>query len=190
DLWKNFSCVDTARQVVKLKAFSKFENTLEALEAATLLIDGKASKGLRKFLRVYCENETLGKIDCIHNNAIMNLMRGVRNQLTELISGLPVQDMAPMSLGLSHSLSRYKLKFTREKVDTMIVQAIDLLDDLGKELNTYAMRVLEWYGWHFPELTKIIQDNILYARAVKLMGDRVNAASMLLPSMVLYTMLP
>ena len=72
----------------------------------------------------------------------------------------------------------------------MIVQAIGLLDDLDKELNTYAMRVREWYGWHFPELTKIIQDNILYARAVKLMGDCVNAASMLLPSMVLYTMLP
>jgi len=43
-------------------------------------------------------------------------MRGVRNQLTELISGLAVQDMAPMSLGLSHSLSRYKLKFSAEKV--------------------------------------------------------------------------
>jgi RNA processing factor Prp31 len=27
-----------------------------------------------------------------------------------------------------------------------------LLDDLDKELNTYAMRVREWYGWHFPEL--------------------------------------
>ncbi|KAL9296392.1 hypothetical protein ACSQ67_022288 [Phaseolus vulgaris] len=190
DLWTNFSSADTARQVVKLKAFSKFENTSEALEAATLLIDGKASKGLRKFLRVHCENETLGvadsklgnvikeklKIDCVHNNAVMELMRGVRNQLTELISGLAVQDMAPMSLGLSHSLSRYKLKFSAEKVDTMIVQAIGLLDDLDKELNTYAMRVREWYGWHFPELTKIIQDNIQYARAVKLMGDRVNAA--------------
>lgn len=192
DLWKNFSSADTARQVVKLKAFSKFENTSEALEAATLLIDGKASKGLRKFLRAHCENETLGvadsklgnmikeklKIDCIHNNAVMELMRGVRNQLTELIAGLAVQDMAPMSLGLSHSLSRYKLKFSAEKVDTMIVQAIGLLDDLDKELNTYAMRVREWYGWHFPELTKIIQDNIQYARAVKLMGDRVNAAGL------------
>ncbi|KAL2328989.1 hypothetical protein Fmac_022416 [Flemingia macrophylla] len=192
DLWKNFSSADTARQVVKLKAFSKFENTSEALEAATLLIDGKASKGLRKFLRAHCENETLGvadsklgnmikeklKIDCIHNNAVMELMRGVRNQLTELIAGLAVQDMAPMSLGLSHSLSRYKLKFSAEKVDTMIVQAIGLLDDLDKELNTYAMRVREWYGWHFPELTKIIQDNIQYARAVKLMGDRVNAAKL------------
>ncbi|WVZ02833.1 hypothetical protein V8G54_023639 [Vigna mungo] len=108
----------------------------------------------------------------------MELMRGVRNQLTELISGLAVQDMAPMSLGLSHSLSRYKLKFSADKVDTMIVQAIGLLDDLDKELNTYAMRVREWYGWHFPELTKIVQDNIQYARAVKLMGDRVNAAEL------------
>ncbi|KAF7824665.1 putative nucleolar protein 5-2 [Senna tora] len=192
DLWKEFSSAETARKVVKLKAFSKFENTSEALEAASLLIEGKASKGLRKFLRAHCENESLAvadsklgnmikdklKIECVHNNAVMELMRGVRNQLTELISGLAVQDMAPMSLGLSHSLSRYKLKFSADKVDTMIVQAIGLLDDLDKELNTYAMRVREWYGWHFPELTKIIQDNIQYAKTVKLMGDRTNAAKL------------
>jgi hypothetical protein len=48
----------------------------------------------------------------------------------------------------------------------MIVQAIGLLDDLDKELNTYAMRVREWYGWHFPEMTKIVSDNIVYAKAV------------------------
>jgi len=30
------------------------------------------------------------------------------------------------------------------QVDTMIVQAIGLLDELDKELNTYAMRVREW----------------------------------------------
>ena len=48
----------------------------------------------------------------------------------------------------------------------MIVQAIALLDDLDKELNTYAMRVREWYGWHFPEMTKIVSDNIQYAKTV------------------------
>ncbi|XP_010904781.1 probable nucleolar protein 5-2 [Elaeis guineensis] len=192
DLWKEFATSESARQVVKLKAFSKFENTTDALSAATLLIDGKPSKGLRKFLRAHCDGETLAvadsklgnaikeklKIDCLHNNAVMELMRGLRNQLTELISGLAVQDLAPMSLGLSHSLSRYKLKFSPDKVDTMIIQAIGLLDDLDKELNTYAMRVREWYGWHFPELGKIIQDNIQYAKAVKLMGSRVNAANL------------
>ena len=58
----------------------------------------------------------------------------------------------------------------------MIIQAIGLLDDLDKELNTYAMRVREWYGWHFPELAKIVTDNILYAKVVKLMSNRSNAA--------------
>ncbi|XP_028556174.1 probable nucleolar protein 5-2 [Dendrobium catenatum] len=192
DFWKDFESSESARQVVKLKAFSKFENTAEALTAATLLIDSKPSKGLRKFLRAHCEGETLGvgdsklgnaikeklKIDCVHNNAVMELMRGLRSQLTELISGLGVQDLAPMSLGLSHSLSRYKLKFSPDKVDTMIIQAIGLLDELDKELNTYAMRVREWYGWHFPELAKIVQDNIQYAKAVKLMGNRANAVNL------------
>ena len=53
------------------------------------------------------------------------------------------------------------------QVDTMIVQAIALLDDLDKELNTYSMRVREWYGWHFPEMTKIVADNIQYAKTVR-----------------------
>lgn len=89
-----------------------------------------------------------------------------------------------------HSLSRYKLKFSPDKVDTMIVQAIcephplvvcfghtscaslvALLDDLDKELNNYSMRLREWYGWHFPELGKIVMDNLLYARTVKTIGE-------------------
>jgi nucleolar protein 58 len=60
----------------------------------------------------------------------------------------------------------------------MIVQAIGLLDDLDKELNTYAMRIREWHGWHFPELAKIVQDNMQYAKSVKLMGSRTNAADL------------
>ncbi|KAL9290359.1 putative nucleolar protein 5-2 [Arabidopsis thaliana] len=192
DLCKEFDTPDSARKMVKLKAFEKFDNTSEALEAVAKLLEGAPSKGLRKFLKANCQGETLAvadsklgnvikeklKIDCIHNNAVMELLRGVRSQFTELISGLGDQDLAPMSLGLSHSLARYKLKFSSDKVDTMIIQAIGLLDDLDKELNTYAMRVREWYGWHFPELAKIISDNILYAKSVKLMGNRVNAAKL------------
>ncbi|CAN1348085.1 Probable nucleolar protein 5-1 [Linum perenne] len=190
DLWKEFSTGDAARKVVKLKAFYKYENTTKALEEATKIIEGSTTKGLRKFLKANCNNEQLAvadsklgneikeklKINCVHNNAVMELMRGVRSQLTELITGLENQDLPRMSLGLAHSLSRYKLKFSPDKVDTMIIQAIGLLDDLDKELNTYAMRVREWYGWHFPELAKIIQDNIAYAKVVKLMGFRENAA--------------
>lgn len=88
------------------------------------------------------------------------------------LSDSAAADLTPMALGLSHSLSRYKLQFSAEKVDTMIVQAIGLLDDLDKELNTYAMRTREWYGWHFPEMGKIVTDNIEYAKVVKQMGRR------------------
>ena len=45
-----------------------------------------------------------------------------------------------------------------------------LLDDLDKELNNYTMRLREWYGWHFPELGKIVTDNLVYARTVKTLG--------------------
>merc|ERR1712071_715231 len=62
------------------------------------------------------------------------------------------------------------------KIDTMIVQAV--LDDLDKELNNYIMRAREWYGWHFPELGKIITDNLAYIRCVEVMGTRDNAKSM------------
>ena len=46
-----------------------------------------------------------------------------------------------------------------------------LLDDLDKELNNYIMRCREWYGWHFPELSKIVSDNLAYAKIVKKMGE-------------------
>lgn len=184
--------------MVKLKAFSKFENTTEALAAATALVDCKLSKELKKFLKKHAEGETLGvydaklgalikeklEIPCVHNQSVLELMRGIRSQLEGLITGMGHADLHPMSLGLSHSLSRYKLKFSPDKVDTMIVQAIGLLDDLDKELNTYAMRAREWYGWHFPEMTKIVTDNIQYAKAVLLMGPRERAAEVELSSVM------
>lgn len=83
-----------------------------------------------------------------------------------------------MQLGLAHSVSRYKLSFTSEKVDTMIIQAVSLLEDLDKELNNYAMRLREWYSWHFPELSKIITDNQAYAQAVILIGMRTNVKNL------------
>lgn len=55
----------------------------------------------------------------------------------------------------------------------MIIQAIALADQLDKDVNTFAMRIREWYSWHFPELVKIIPSNPgQYARLVLLIGDK------------------
>ena len=37
-------------------------------------------------------------------------------------------------------------------------------------MNTFSMRLKDWYGWHFPELAKIVVDNIMFARTVQAMG--------------------
>merc|ERR1711962_1032761 len=115
------------------------------------------------------------ELSCEANSKVSELMRCIRSQASGLISGLPDKELAAMELGLAHSLSRYKLKFSPDKIDTMIVQAVSLLDDLDKELNNYIMRCREWYGWHFPELGKIITDNLAFVRTVELMGTRDNA---------------
>ncbi|XP_016127043.1 nucleolar protein 58 isoform X1 [Sinocyclocheilus grahami] len=194
-LWKEFETPEKANKVVKLKHFEKFQDTTEALAAATAMVEGKLGKSLKKVLKKVVAKEAheqlaitdakLGgvikeklNLSCVHSPAVAELMRGIRNQMEGLITGLPAREISAMSLGLAHSLSRYKLKFSPDKVDTMIVQAISLLDDLDKELNNYIMRCREWYGWHFPELGKIITDNLAYCKSVRKIGDRTNVASM------------
>lgn len=113
----------------------------------------------------------------ISDSTTSDVFRAIRDHLPSLIPGLLPENISTMSLGLSHSLSRHKLKFSPDKVDTMIVQAIALLDDLDKELNTYAMRVKEWYGWHFPEMGKIVNDNLAYAKVILAMGMRTSAST-------------
>jgi nucleolar protein 58 len=117
------------------------------------------------------------QISPISDSTTQDLFRAIKEHLPSLIPGLMPEDLSTMSLGLSHSLSRHKLKFSPDKVDTMIIQAIALLDDLDKELNTYAMRVKEWYGWHFPEMARIINDNLAYSRVILSMGMRTNAGT-------------
>lgn len=105
------------------------------------------------------------------------VIRGIRLQIHELVADLTEQDIRTMSISLSHSLNCFKLKFSPDKVDTMVVQAIALLDDTDKNLNGLAMRLKEWYGWHFPELAKIVSDNLAFSKCVQLIGFRVNTKS-------------
>ncbi|KAH9950086.1 Nop domain-containing protein [Amylocystis lapponica] len=195
-VWEEFESPEKANKLLKLKSLHRFTSTVTAVEELTALQESKMGKGLKQFLNdeivakgkvkeslvvvdpklARSINKKLG-IQVVVEESMMDLFRGIRSQLAALLDGLDPKDLATMSLGLSHSLSRFKLKFSPDKIDTMVVQAIALLDDLDKEINIYAMRVKEWYGWHFPEMGKIIVDNLAYAKVVKTMGFRTNASS-------------
>jgi len=193
-LYESFQTIESAKRVVTLTDFCKFEDTKQAMKATTALLEGKIHKSLKNFVqksviqrdieeKIAVSDKKLGSairehfpnLHVVNDASVMELFRCIRFQQNDLLSNnLSAADMNQMALSLAHSLSRYKVKFSPDKVDVMIVQAISLLDDLDKELNTYAMRVKEWYGWHFPELAKILNDNIVYSRVVLCMGVRSN----------------
>lgn len=70
------------------------------------------------------------------------------------------------------SVARHTLRFSTDKIDTMVIQAVNLLETVDKELNSCTQRVREWYGWHFPELAKIITEPLDYVYAVRQIGSR------------------
>ncbi|OEH79593.1 nucleolar protein [Cyclospora cayetanensis] len=192
-LQAHFASPEAAQRVVELHAFSRFKDTKQATEEVLALVDSKVGKGLKKFLKknlLQAEGESskLVVADKALGVAIKNklglevlfspqtheIIRGIKEQFAALMDGIEEKDRQQMAMSLSHSLNRFKLRFSPEKLDTMIIQAVALLDDLDKELNNFAMRLKEWYGWHFPELAKVITDNLVFAKAVKLIGFRTN----------------
>lgn len=69
----------------------------------------------------------------------------------------------------------------------MIIQAIALLDQLDKDLNTFAMRVREWYSWHFPELKDVVKDNYMFARCAAAIQVQMNCEDIRLFNIEFYT---
>jgi len=109
-------------------------------------------------------SEGLPHIACRSDETVRELQRGIRCHLHHYIRGLEHGGLEQAQLGLGHSYSRSKVKFNPARSDNMIIQSIALLDQLDKDLNTFAMRVREWYSWHFPELKDIVKDNYMFAR--------------------------
>jgi nucleolar protein 58 len=177
---------------LKLKKFVKFDSAAMALEEAAAVSQGQIPPLLSSLLEELQSEKkaSLAVADLKLGTAIsnlpglnvtpvagsntMDLFRAVREHVSSLIPGLDQDVLDRMTLGLSHSMSRHKLKFSADKVDSMIIQAIKMLDDIDKELNVYAMRTKEWYGWHFPEMAKTLNDNLAYAKVVRAIGMRDN----------------
>lgn len=114
--------------------------------------------------------------ECVTDEMVQELIRGIRLWAEKLLSQLKEGDIEKAQLGLGHSYSRAKVKFNVNRSDNMIIQAIALLDQLDKDINTFAMRVKEWYSWHFPELVKIVNDNYKYAKLVKVLKNKADVS--------------
>ena len=183
-------------RAVKLTAFYPFESAAEALENANAVSEHAVTGTLHNFLELNLPvskkksktanfalgvmdpalataiQESLPAVTCRSDDTVREIVRGCRLHLDTFVKGLAGGAAVKAQLGLGHSYSRSKVKFNPARSDNMIIQSIALLDQLDKDVNTFAMRVREWYSWHFPELKEIVKDNIQFARAAALIQDK------------------
>jgi nucleolar protein 56 len=104
---------------------------------------------------------------------VNELMRAVRYHIHKYL-GVTEEDLIRSQLGLGHSYSRTKCMFDVNRQDKPVIQSIALIDQLDKNINSFCMRIKEWFGWHFPELNRIVADNSIYVKIVELIQTRVN----------------
>ncbi|KAM6163785.1 LOW QUALITY PROTEIN: nucleolar protein 56-like [Rhynchocyon petersi] len=176
--------------MIRLVAFCPFASSQVALENANAVSEGIVHEDLRLLLETNLPSKKkkvlLGVGDpkigaaiqeeleytCQTGGVIAEILRGIRLHFHNLVKGLTDLSASKAQLGLGHSYSRAKVKFNVNQVDDMIIQSISLLDQLDKDINTFSMRVREWYGYHFPELVKFVNDNATYCRLAQFIGNR------------------
>ena len=106
------------------------------------------------------------------SETVQDMLRGLRQHGHKLLKQFQEGDEERAQLGLGHAYSRARVKFSVQKNDNHIIQAIATLDHLDKAINTFSMRVREWYSWHFPELIRIVSENHQYAKVALFIGDK------------------
>jgi nucleolar protein 56 len=180
-------------KTVKLVSFLPFKSAVHALENINDISEGIVNETLKNFLEVnlpktskktskvvlgVSEKTLAGSIkqelgiECSSGELVQELIRGIRFHAEKLLKQFKEGDLEKAQLGLGHSYSRAKVKFNVNRADNMIIQAIALLDQLDKDINTFSMRIREWYSWHFPELVKLVSDHNMYAQLAKAIGDK------------------
>lgn len=75
---------------------------------------------------------------------------------------------------VSMEISRMRVKKATEKRDLLVVQATQAVDDIDKTLNLFMARIREWYGLHFPEMDRLLENHETYARLVSNLGTKEN----------------
>ncbi|CAB4061303.1 NOP56 [Lepeophtheirus salmonis] len=165
----SLSDVSSFNKIVSLASFLPFKTAGDALNNINAVSEGIATDDAKLFVKTHLPKKK-GVVS--HVGVVPEVIRGIRHHFAKLVKGMNAEASKKSQLGLGHSYSRAKVKFNVHKADNMIIQSIALLDQLDKDVNTFAMRIREWYSYHFPELIKIVNDNYTFARCVKVVKNR------------------
>jgi len=123
-----------------------------------------------------------------YNETIAELIRGCRMHFNKILKKLKDDEVKRAQLGLAHSYSRNRCAQDVNRNDKPIIQTIALIEQLDKNINTFCMRLKEWFSWHFPELARIITDNHIYTKIVYLIKNRDGVSDERIPELAELTL--
>jgi nucleolar protein 56 len=170
------------KKIVSLEASHLFHGHNVAWSTCNELKEGKLPDELKTFLTNSLPNSKKTKLElavqdknlaallsselsikAVSGDSYTELFRGIRNHNVKFMSGeeeaVDEQRLSMANLGIGHAIARNNIKFDEKRQDKTIINSFSLLD-----------QIRESYGWHFPELAKILNDNERYVRLVRAVG--------------------
>ncbi|UJG44745.1 MAG: C/D box methylation guide ribonucleoprotein complex aNOP56 subunit [Candidatus Heimdallarchaeum endolithica] len=69
-------------------------------------------------------------------------------------------------------ISKKRVAVASQRTDKMVVHAILSLDDIVTTINLFMSRIREWYGIHFPEILKEVENHETFCKIITEIGAR------------------
>lgn len=171
---------------ISLETFSRFTSLQEASSEIRALKEGKVGTVLeatmskvsndviltedvklaealsKKFGFTIFEDRQMGR----------EILRFVREKVDHEVANSNSKSNLRMNLGLAHAHARETLAKNQNNIDMLIICAVASFTDIEKQANAQMIQLSEWYGWHFPEAEKIINDRDIFLDFVIKCGKR------------------
>lgn len=123
-----------------------------------VITDKKASF---KGISLVFEEENLGK------RTLQEEFRGLAISLKWVTSQAELNELLSKV-----NVLKTKTQLRTERRDKIVMHAVGMLSGMEKEANSLTERLREWYGLHFPELSREVQSNEKYASLIAKHGTR------------------
>lgn len=170
--------VDENKKVLKFLAFAKDPQTaatklktseIEMLPEERAVRDLLGKKGFRTFIYSYrkegakhVEPNNPGEVfikENLRKFALENKFAKDQAELNQFLTKATIE------------LAKVRIKKAVQR-DSVVVQANGAMEDLDKSINVYMERLREWYGLHFPEMDRAVQNHEKFATLVAKFGAR------------------
>jgi nucleolar protein 56 len=170
--------LDEDKKVVGFKAFpnnpkiaaEKLKySEIESIDEEKKMMQDLWKKGFKEFIFSYRKT---GAKHVEPNNAMEKYLKENLRKIT--IEKKIFKDQAEFN----QLLTKVNLEATKVKIkraverDSLIIQANGAIEEIDKSVNILSERLREWYGLHFPEMDRNVEDHNKYAAIVEKFGTR------------------